>query len=185
MKLETGKNGSIITYKGITPKIHDSAFICEGVMIIGDVEIGENCSIWYNTVIRGDVNYIRIGNSTNVQDLSMLHVTNKRFPLTIGSGVTIAHSVSLHGAVISDNCLIGIGATVLDGSKIGSNSLIAAGTLVREGFSVPEGVLFAGVPGKIIRELKPEEIEGIKHNADHYVQYMQEYREQLAISYEL
>jgi len=180
MKLETGQNGSIITYNGITPKIHPSVFITEGVKIIGDVEIGEDSSIWYNVVIRGDVHYIRIGKRTNVQDLSMLHVTHDYFPLTIGDNVTIGHSVALHGATIKNNILIGIGAIILDGSVINDNCLIAAGTLVREGVEIPPGVLYAGVPGKIIRDLRPDEIERITQNAQNYVNYVQNYRKQLS-----
>jgi carbonic anhydrase/acetyltransferase-like protein (isoleucine patch superfamily) len=179
MKLETGNNASIITFNNITPQIHPSAFLCEGVKIIGDVEIGENCSIWYNTVIRGDVNYIRIGKGTNVQDLSMLHVTNTRFPLNIGDFVTIGHSVSLHGSTIHSKCLIGIGAMVLDGSTVSSYSLVAAGALVREGFVVPVGKLVAGVPAKVIRDLTKEELEMIETNALHYVGYIEDYRKQL------
>lgn len=179
MKLETGNNGSIITYNGITPRIHPSVFITEGVKIIGDVEIAEDSSVWYNVVIRGDVNYIRIGKRTNIQDLSMLHVTHDFFPLTIGDNVSVGHSVSLHGATIKNNILIGIGAIVLDGAIINNNCLIAAGTLVREGVEVPEGVLFAGVPGKVIRELRPEEIQRIAQNAENYVNYVKNYRNQL------
>lgn len=179
MKLETGNNGSIITYNGITPRIHPSVFITEGVKIIGDVEIAEDSSVWYNVVIRGDVNYIRIGKRTNIQDLSMLHVTHDFFPLTIGDNVSVGHSVALHGATIKNNILIGIGAIVLDGAIINNNCLIAAGTLVREGVEVPEGVLFAGVPGKVIRELRPEEIQRIAQNAENYVNYVKNYRNQL------
>lgn len=179
VKLENGRNGSIITYKGITPDIHPSAFICEGVRIIGDVEIGRDCSVWYNTVIRGDVHYIRIGEKTNIQDLCMLHVTNGKFPLNIGNEITIGHSVTIHGSTIKDRCLIGIGAMILDGSVVSSYSLVAAGTVVREGFTVPEGVLIAGVPGKIIRDLKPEEIEKITHSAVNYCAYTDDYRSQL------
>ncbi len=176
IKFENGKNGSIITYKGITPKIHESVFICEGVKIIGDVEMGKDCSVWYNSVIRGDVHYIKIGERTNVQDLCMLHVTNGRFPLNIGSDVTIGHSVAIHGATIHDRCLLGIGSMILDGAVVGSHSLIAAGSLVREGFVVPEGVLIAGVPGKIVRDLKPEEIEKISKSAVNYCKYTDDYR---------
>lgn len=179
MKLETGNNASIITYKGITPKIHPSVFLCEGVRIIGDVEIGKDSSVWYNTVIRGDVHYIKIGERTNIQDQSMLHVTNGLFPLNIGNGVLVGHSVTLHGATLLDSCLIGIGAIVLDGAVINSNSIVAAGALVKEGFVVPEGVLVAGVPAKIIRDLKMEEIEKIKMMVDRYVGYVAEYRAQL------
>lgn len=176
MKLETGNNASIITFKNITPKIHESVFLCEGVKIIGDVEIGKDSSVWYNSVIRGDVHYIRIGEKTNVQDLSMLHVTNGKYPLNIGNSVVIGHSVALHGCTIMDNCLLGIGSRVLDGAIVNKHSLVAAGALVREHFEVPEKVLVAGVPAKIIRDLKPEEIDKISSMADHYVEYVKEYR---------
>ncbi len=176
--METGNNASIITYKGITPKIHPSVFLCEGVKIIGDVEIGENSSVWYNSVIRGDVNYVRIGEGTNIQDMSMLHVTIKKHPLIIGNNITVAHSVTLHGCTVKDNSMIGIGAICLDGSIIESHSLVAAGSLVREGFVVPEGTLVAGVPAKIIKELKPEEIENLTGIAKRYTGYVDEYRRQ-------
>jgi carbonic anhydrase/acetyltransferase-like protein (isoleucine patch superfamily) len=181
IKLETGKNGSIITYKSFTPKIHPSVFVCEGVRIIGDVEIGKDSSVWYNTVIRGDVHYIRIGEKTNIQDLCMLHVTNGKYPLNIGNEITIGHSVAIHGATIKDRCLIGIGAMVLDGAVVNSCSFVAAGALVKEGFVVPEGVLIAGVPGKIVRDLKPEEIDRITRSAVNYCAYTDDYRKQLNI----
>lgn len=176
MKLENGQNASIITYKGISPKIHKSVFLCEGVRIIGDVEIEKNCSVWYNTVIRGDVHYIRIGEGTNIQDMSMLHVTNGKHPLVIGKQVSIAHSVTLHGATLKDKCLIGIGACILDGSTIGSHSLVAAGAVVREGFVVPEATLVAGVPAKIIRDLTEQEIKRVVDTAPNYIGYVKEYR---------
>jgi gamma-carbonic anhydrase len=169
----------ILPYNGIEPKIHESVFICEGVHIIGDVEIGKDSSIWFNTVIRGDVNFIRIGERTNVQDLSMLHVTYKKYPLIIGNDVTIGHSVTLHGCTIKDLVLIGMGAVLLDNCVINSNSFIAAGTLVRENFEVPEGVLIAGVPGKIIRDLTNEEIAKIKRGADNYLMYVNNYRKKI------
>ncbi len=176
MKIETGNNGSIITYKGMTPKIHPSAFICEGVKIIGDVEIEEDVNIWFNTVIRGDVHYIRIGKRTNIQDLSMLHVTNDTFPLVIGNDVSIGHSATLHGCTLKDSCLIGIGASVLDGAIVNSHALVAAGAVVREGFEVPAGVLVAGVPAKIIKVLSDKEIERITSTTVNYASYVADYR---------
>jgi gamma-carbonic anhydrase len=179
MNLETGNNASIITYKGITPKIHPSVFLCQGVVILGDVEIGENSSVWYNSVIRGDVHYIRIGKGTNVQDLSMLHVTNDKYPLNIGNYVVIGHSVSLHGCTVFDNTLIGIGARILDGAVIEPHSLVAAGSLVLEGFIVPEGTLVAGVPAKVIRKLNTDEKQKIINMADYYIGYVADYRNQI------
>jgi carbonic anhydrase/acetyltransferase-like protein (isoleucine patch superfamily) len=166
----------ILPYNGIYPKIDESVLICEGVQIIGDVEIGKESSIWFNTVIRGDVNYIRIGERTNVQDLSMLHVTYKKYPLIIGNDVTIGHSVTLHGCTVKDFVLIGMGAILLDNCVINSNSLIAAGALVKEKFIVPEGVLVAGVPGKIVRDLTLQEIEKVKRGAKNYLMYVETYR---------
>jgi gamma-carbonic anhydrase len=166
----------ILPYKGINPKIDESVFICEGAQIIGDVEIGKDSSVWFNTVIRGDVNYIRIGERTNVQDGSVLHVTYKKYPLIVGNDVTIGHGALVHGCTLKDFVLIGMGAILLDNCVINSNSFIAAGTLVREQFTVPEGVLVAGVPGKIIRDLTEEEIAKIKRSASNYLMYVGTYR---------
>jgi len=167
----------ILPYQNIYPIIHDSVLIAEGAHIIGDVEIGKDSSIWFNTVIRGDVNYIRIGERTNIQDLTMVHVTNKKFPTIIGSDVTIGHSAVIHGCKIDDFVLIGIGAKILDEAYINSHSLIAAGSVVKEKFEVPSGTLVAGVPAKIVRNLTPEEIEKIKQNAQHYLFYCKQYKE--------
>ncbi len=179
MVLENGNSGNIITYKDITPKIHSTAFICHGVQIIGDVEIEQDCSVWYNSVIRGDVHYIRIGEGTNIQDLSMLHVTNGKYPLNIGRYVTIAHSVTVHGCTLKDYSFVGIGARVLDGATVNSHSVVAAGSLVKEGFEIPEGVLAAGLPAKIIRDLSEKEIEEFGKIAKHYIEYVHDYRRQL------
>ena len=167
----------IIPYEKKYPKIHDSVLIAEGAHIIGDVEIGKDSSIWFNTVVRGDVNFIRIGERTNIQDLSMVHVTYKKYPAFIGSDVSIGHSAVIHGCKIDDFALVGIGAKLLDNCHINSYSLVAAGSVVKENFTVPEGVLVAGVPAKIIRELKPEEIEKIKQNAKNYNFYCSQYKE--------
>jgi len=161
----------IFPYKEFYPKIADNVFLASGVKIIGNVEIGEHSSIWYNTVIRGDVHYIKIGENTNVQDCSMLHVTNGRFPLNIGNNITIGHSVSLHGCTLNDFCLIGIGAIVLDGAIVESNSLVAAGALVKQNYVVPSGKLVAGVPAKVIRDLTEVEIKDIGAGAERYVEY--------------
>ncbi len=166
----------ILPYKGINPKIDESVFVCDGVQIIGDVEIGKDSSVWFNTVIRGDVNYIRIGERTNIQDGSVLHVTYKKYPLIIGNEVTIGHGALVHGCTLKDLVLIGMGAILLDNCIINSNSFIAAGTLVREQFEVPEGVLVAGVPGRIIRDLTEEEIAKIKRSSSNYLMYVNTYR---------
>ena len=161
----------ILPYKGIYPKFGSNVFLASGVKIIGNVEIGNNSSVWYNSVIRGDVHYIKIGESTNIQDCSMLHVTNGKFPLNVGNKITIGHSVSLHGCTLQDLCLIGIGAIVLDGAVVESNSIVAAGALVKQHFVVPSGKLVAGVPAKVIRDLTAEEIKDIEAGAHRYVDY--------------
>jgi gamma-carbonic anhydrase len=170
----------LLPYLDTYPKVHESVFICEGAKIIGDVILEKDVSVWFNTVIRGDVNYIRIGERTNVQDNSMLHVTYQKYPLIIGKDVTIGHSVSIHGCKIKNNVLIGIGAILLDNCLINSNSFIAAGTLVKENFVVPEGVLVAGIPGKIIRDLTEKETERIKISSEHYLMYVQNYRKTIS-----
>lgn len=164
-------------YHNYTPKIHPSVFIAPGAHIIGDVEIGEGCSVWFNTVIRGDVNTIRIGSGTNIQDGCILHVTNKTHPLVIGNDVTIGHGAVVHGATLADCCLIGMGARVLDGSLVGSRSLIAAGSVVLEGFEVPPGVLAAGVPAKVRRPLSQEEQDRIAQSSRNYREYTKNYRQ--------
>lgn len=161
----------LFPYGNKIPEIHESVYISSGVKIIGDVKIGRNSSVWYNSVVRGDVNYIRIGEDTNVQDLSMLHVTKEKFPLEIGNQVTIGHSVKLHGCTIKDLCLIGIGAIILDGAVVESHSIIAAGAVVTPGCIVPSGKLVVGVPAKVIRELNYEEIDDISNSAVRYRDY--------------
>ena len=161
----------IYKYSDLKPKIDETVFLAPGVKIIGNVKINEGSSIWYNTVVRGDVNYITIGKKTNVQDLSMLHVTTEKFPLIIGDEVTIGHSVTLHGCVLQDRTFIGMGATILDGAVVETNSMVAAGAVVRQGFTVPSGKLVAGVPAKIIRDLSKEEIENIPASAGRYKKY--------------
>ena len=166
----------ILPYNGIEPKIDESVFICDGAFVIGDVVLEKNVSVWFNAVVRGDVNYIRVGESTNIQDGSILHVTYQKYPLIIGKEVTIGHGVVIHGCQIKDRVLIGIGAILLDNCKVNSNSFIAAGTLVKENFIVPEGVLVAGVPGKIVRDLTDIEIKKIKRSSDNYIMYVNNYR---------
>jgi gamma-carbonic anhydrase len=167
---------SIMPYKGITPSIHASVSLFDGVRITGDVEIDEDCTVWFNSVIRGDVNAIRIGKRTNVQDLSMLHVTHERYPLIIGNDVTLGHSVVVHGCTIHDFALIGMGARVLDGAVINSRSIVAAGAIVRERFIVPEGTLVAGTPAKIIRDLTDSDMEMITSIPPRYVEVAAQYR---------
>jgi len=166
----------ILPYQNISPKIHDSVLIAEGAHIIGDVEIGMDSSIWFNTVVRGDVNYIRIGERTNIQDLTMVHVTYKKYPTFIGNDISIGHSAVIHGCTIKDFVVVGMGAKILDNALINSNSFVAAGSVVKEKFEVPEGTLVAGVPARIVRDLRPEELEKIKQNAKNYLFYVQQYK---------
>jgi gamma-carbonic anhydrase len=161
----------IFPYQGKFPKIAENVFLASGAKIIGDVEIGRGSSVWYNCVVRGDVHYIRIGEMTNVQDLSMLHVTNGKFPLNIGNGVTIGHSVTLHGCTLQDLCFIGMGAVILDGAVIERKAMVAAGAVVKQGFVVPGGMLAAGVPAKIIRALTSEEMDDFERSAERYKKY--------------
>lgn len=165
------KEIKLFPYNDYFPKIHQSVFLASGAKIIGDVEIAENSSVWYNCVIRGDVNHIKIGKTTNVQDCSMLHVTNAKFPLFIGNKVTIGHNVTLHGCTINEAALIGMGAIILDGAIVEENSMVAAGSVVKPGFIVPTRKLVAGVPAKVIRDLTIEEIEDLTNSAYRYYDY--------------
>jgi gamma-carbonic anhydrase len=165
------KEIKLFPYKDYFPKLNKSVFLASGVKIIGDIEIKEYSSVWYNTVIRGDVNYVKIGSSTNIQDCSMLHVTNNKYPLIIGDMVTVGHSVSLHGCILKNACFVGIGAIILDGAVVEEKSMVAAGAVVKPGFVVPSGKLVAGVPAKIIRDLTDEEMMDFEKSAQRYVEY--------------
>jgi gamma-carbonic anhydrase len=167
---------SIIQYGGVMPKIHSSVFMAEGAHVIGDVEIGRDSSVWFNAVIRGDVNFIRIGERTNIQDCSVLHVTHKTYPLVIGSNVTVGHSAVVHAATIKDFSLIGMGAVILDNACVGPYSLIAAGAVVVGHSVIPEGMLAAGVPAKVVRPLTEKERQSLIHSAQNYVDYVATYR---------
>lgn len=158
----------ILKFKNITPKIGKDVYISPNAYIIGDVEIGDFCAIMFGAVIRGDVNYIRIGHHTNIQDNAVLHVTRNKYPLIIGNYVSIGHGAIVHGCIIGNNVLIGIGAKVLDGAKIGDNCIIAANSVVKEGDEIPSNSLIAGVPGKIKRELTEKDIERIRFSAMSY-----------------
>jgi gamma-carbonic anhydrase len=162
----------LLPYLDYYPVLGDNVFIASGSKVIGNVVIGDNSSIWYNCVVRGDVHYIRIGETSNIQDCSMLHVTNGKYPLNIGNKVTVGHSVNLHGCTLQDLCLIGIGAIVLDGAVIEEKSMVAAGAVVTPNFIVPSGKLAAGVPAKIIRDLTDAEINDFEQSAERYKKYM-------------
>jgi gamma-carbonic anhydrase len=165
----------IRTYKGITPKIAASAFIEASAQVIGDVEIGEQSSVWFNCVIRGDVYHIRIGHSTNIQDGSIIHVTNGRFPTIIGNYVTVGHGVMLHGCTIKDRSLVGIGSIILDDVEIGEESFIAAGSLVTPGTVIPPRSMVMGSPARVRREVTEEEIARIDTHWRHYIEYKNNY----------
>ena len=163
-------------YRSITPTVHPSAFVDVSAQVIGDVHIGAESSVWMNVVMRGDVNRIRIGARTNIQDLTVVHVMRETNPTIIGDNVTVGHSAVLHGATIEDRCLIGMGAILLNGCRIGSGSIVAAGALVPEGAVVPPGSMVMGLPGKVRRALTPEEDASIKWYADNYVRYRLEFQ---------
>ncbi len=154
----------------ISPTISSSVFIAPSADVIGDVEVGIESSVWFGTVIRGDVNTIRIGERTNIQDLSMLHVTRKTHPLVIGNEVTVGHHVTLHGCTIKDRVLIGMGAIVLDGAKICEGAIVGAGSIVTEGMEIPSGSLAFGAPARVKRVLTAEESTFLKKSARQYVE---------------
>ena len=165
----------IRVFQGIKPTIPDSAFIEETAVVIGDVIIGEDASVWFHTVIRGDVHYIRIGARTNIQDLSLLHVTHNDYPLVIGNDVTVGHRVVLHGCTIKDRVLVGMGAIIMDGAEIGEDSLVGAGALVTEQTVVPPKSLILGSPAKVKRPVTEKELAWIRESAKNYVQYARQY----------
>lgn len=168
----------IKTLNGKTPKIGNNCFLAETAVIIGDVEIGDNCSVWYNAVIRGDVHYIRIGNNTNIQDGAVIHATYQKSPTNIGSNVTIAHNVTVHGCTLHDNVMIGINATVLDNAVVESNTIVAAGSVVTKGTRVESGSVYAGIPAKKVRDISPELLEGeINRIAQAYERYAGWYKD--------
>jgi carbonic anhydrase/acetyltransferase-like protein (isoleucine patch superfamily) len=156
-------------------RIDPTAFVAPGAVLLGQVTIGRDSSVWYGVVVRGDMEPIVIGSGSNVQDGTVIHV-DVGMPTQIGNGVTIGHRAVVHGCVVGDGCLVGMGSVVLSGSRLGAGSLIAAGAVVREGMEVPPGVLVAGVPGKILRPLKPEEMQRVAANALSYVEYARRYR---------
>jgi carbonic anhydrase/acetyltransferase-like protein (isoleucine patch superfamily) len=162
-------------FGGKTPIVHPSAFVGDGAVVLGDVEVGAGASIWFGCVVRGDVNFIRIGARTNVQDLSVLHVTSKTHPTVVGDEVTVGHRVVLHGCTIKDRCLVGIGAVVMDGAVVGPEAVIGAGALVPPGMVVPPRTLVMGSPAKVKRDLTVEELEALRRSADNYVEYAARY----------
>jgi len=165
----------IRSYKGISPKIPATCYVDESAQVIGDVTLGENASIWMNAVVRGDVHYIRIGANSNIQDCSVLHGMLGQWPVEVGDWVTAGHNVTLHGCVVEDRCLIGMGVIVLNGARIGEGSILAAGTLVAEKMIIPPRSLVMGVPGKVRRELDDSDQEMILRYARNYLGYKEQY----------
>jgi carbonic anhydrase/acetyltransferase-like protein (isoleucine patch superfamily) len=162
-------------YRGISPRVHPTAFVDQSAQVIGDVEIGEESSVWMCVVIRGDVNHIRIGRRSNVQDGTIVHVMKDTHPTVVADDVTIGHGAVVHGCTVENRCLIGMGAILLNGVVVGSGSIVAAGTLLPEGTHVPPRSLVMGSPGKVRRTLSDADLEEIQMYADRYVAYRLDY----------
>jgi len=165
----------INSFNQITPKIHETAYVAGDAIIIGDVEIGEESSIWFGSIIRGDVNYIRIGDRTNIQDASVIHVSSRDHPTILEDEITVGHRVTLHGCYVETGCLIGIGSIILDGARIGRNSLVAAGSLVPPGTVIPRESLVMGAPAKVKRELTSKDLDGLTRSWKNYVELGRRY----------
>ncbi len=162
----------ILPVKGILPNIPSDCYIAENATIVGDVVLGKECSVWFNAVIRGDVNSIRMGDKVNIQDGACIHCTYQKTKTIIGNNVSIGHHAIVHGCTVEDNVLIGMGAIVMDNVKIGKNSIIAAGAVVLENTEVPSGSIFAGVPAKKVKDISTELLEGeVQRIANNYVMY--------------
>jgi carbonic anhydrase/acetyltransferase-like protein (isoleucine patch superfamily) len=170
----------ILHVNGTFPTFGDNCFIAPNATIVGDVITGNDCSFWFNSVIRGDVNSIRMGNKVNVQDGAVIHCTFKRTKTNIGNNVSIGHNAIIHGCTIGDNVLIGMGAIIMDNVEIGANSIIAAGAVVLEGTQIPSGTIYAGVPAKKVKDIEIGQIQGeIDRIANNYVKYADWFREQV------
>jgi carbonic anhydrase/acetyltransferase-like protein (isoleucine patch superfamily) len=163
-------------FKGVSPHVDTTAYVDETAQVIGDVQIGAESSIWMNVVIRGDVNYIRIGKRTNIQDLTLLHGMTKTHPTLIGDEVTVGHTTIIHGATVEDRVLVGMGAVLLNGVHVESDCVIAAGTLLTEDTRIPARSLVMGRPGKVKRALTDMEVAEIRWYADNYVRYRRDYQ---------
>ena len=165
----------IYDFEGHTPKLDPNSWVASNSVVIGKVELKKDSNIWFNVTLRGDVEPITVGEGSNVQDGSVVH-SDPGCPVIIGKNVTVGHLVMLHGCVIEDDCLIGIGSTILNKAKIGKNSIIGANALITENKVIPERSLVLGSPGKIVRQVTDEEIKSIKENADHYVANYKKYK---------
>lgn len=166
---------NILPYKGKSPSLGQRVFLAAGAQLIGDLEVGEDSSFWFNTVVRADCNYIRIGQRSNIQDGTVIHVTNSLFPTHIGDEVTVGHNATLHGCRIGDRCLIGMGAVVMDDVNVGRHSIVAAGALLTPGKTYPEGHLIKGSPAKAVRALRPAELESLERSYQYYLEYKSHY----------
>ncbi|MCB0698469.1 MAG: gamma carbonic anhydrase family protein [Chitinophagales bacterium] len=162
----------ILPVKGVHPQIPESCFVAPNATIVGDVMMGKDCSVWFNAVVRGDVNKIRMGDKVNVQDGACIHCTYEKTETNIGNNVSIGHNAIVHGCTVEDNVLIGMGAIVMDNVEIGQNSIIAAGAVVLEGTKVPAGSIFAGVPAKKVKDISQELLSGeVQRIANNYLMY--------------
>ncbi len=169
----------ILPVKGVMPVIGNNCFVAPNATIAGEVTMGDDCSVWFNAVLRGDVNFIRMGNKVNVQDGAIIHCTYQKTGTTIGNNVSIGHNAIVHGCVIDDNVLVGMGAIVMDNVHIGSNSIIAAGAVVLENTIVEAGTIYAGCPAKKVKEVSQEMIHGeIDRIANNYVMYSGWFKEE-------
>jgi carbonic anhydrase/acetyltransferase-like protein (isoleucine patch superfamily) len=164
----------VYSFGELAPQIHPTAWVAENATLVGNIVLEAHASVWYGCVLRSEFATITIGEGSNVQDLTVMH-TDPGVPLTVGKGVTIGHSAMIHGATLEDGCLIGLHATVLNGAVVGAQSLIAAGALVKEGQHIPPGVLAAGIPAKVVRELDDRARQGLTLSAQHYVQNAQDH----------
>ena len=163
---------TILPVQGQTPHIPDSCFLAPTATVVGDVQMGEECSVWFNAVVRGDVHFIRLGHRVNVQDNAVIHCTYQKFPTTIGDNVSIGHNAIVHGCTLHDNVLVGMGSIIMDGCVVESNSIIAAGAVLTAGTHVPAGSIFAGIPAKKIKDISPELTKGeVERIATNYVMY--------------
>lgn len=162
----------ILPVEGVYPSIPDSCFVAPNATIVGDVQMGADCSIWFNAVVRGDVNKIRMGNKVNIQDGACIHCTYQKTETILGNNVSVGHNAIVHGCTIEDNVLVGMGAIVMDNVHVGSGSIIAAGAVVLEGTQVPAGSIFAGVPAKKVKDVSPELLQGeVERIANNYLKY--------------
>lgn len=171
--------GLILPYQGTLPTIDSECFIAPNATVIGDVVIGKGTNVWFNVVIRGDVHEIRIGERTNIQDGTIVHVTSGKFGTYVGSDITIGHGAVLHACTLEDGCFIGMGATILDGAVVESGAMVAAGAVVTPGKRVKSGELWAGNPAKMMRELKPEDVAFFPKSAENYVKLAAQYRAEI------